>query len=67
MEKLRQIEREHLDYADVILQFIERPRSNEQLVDLIKQVVSYLQYASEELHMYNEYIDTFIRVSKKLP
>jgi uncharacterized protein (UPF0335 family) len=67
MRKLEQLEKDHLEYAEVINDFIAKPRTNGQLVDLIHQLVAYLQYSSQELHEYNEYVDSFIGALSKLP
>ena len=67
MRKLEQLEKEHIEYADVIEEFIARPRANGQLVDLIKQMTNYLRYAGEELHDYNEYVNTFMGLMDRLP
>ena len=67
MAYLQELEKNHADYADVIEELINKPHTNEQLVDLLKQVVIYLRMSSNQLHEYNEYITSFIGVMNKLP
>ena len=67
MRRLEQLEKDHLEYAEVINDFVAEPRTNGQLVDLIYQLVAYLEYSGQELHEYNKYIDSFIGALSKLP
>ena len=67
MKHLEQLEKDHFEYAEVIEQFVAQPRTNGQLVDLIKQAIGYLRYSGEQLHNYNEYIDAFVGFMSKLP
>jgi hypothetical protein len=67
MQKLKEIESDNFEYADIIEELIAVPRSNEQLVSLCESVVRYLRQSGQELHEYNEYVDTFIGVMYKLP
>ena len=65
--KLEQLEKDHLEFAEIINDFIAEPRTNGQLHDLANQIKNYLIYSSKELHEYNEYVDTFVRLMEKLP
>ena len=67
MRKLEKLEKDHLEYAEIISDFIAEPRANGQLVDLIRQLIAYLEYSGQELHEYNEHITSFIGVMNKLP
>ena len=67
MKHLKELEREHKEYAQVITDFLAEPRSNGQLIDLATHMKNYLLYASDELRIYNDYIDKFIGVINKLP
>lgn len=67
MRKLEQLENEHLEFAEVINDFIAEPRTNGQLYDLANQIKNYLIYSSKELHEYNKYVDTFVGLMEKLP
>ena len=67
MQKLKEIEKDNFEYADIIEELVAVPRSNEQLVSLCESVVRYLRQSGQELHEYNEYVDTFIGVMYKLP
>ena len=67
MEYLKQLEKEHFEYAQVIDDFLAKPRTNEQLVDLAKQMKNYLLYSGDQLKNYNEYIETFMGALSKLP
>ena len=67
MRKLEQLEKDHLEFAEIINEFIAEPRTNGQLHDLANQIKNYLIYSSKELHEYNEYVDTFVRPMEKLP
>lgn len=67
MQVLIDIEQNNLEYADIIEELIAVPRSNEQLISLCESVVRYLRQSGQELHEYNEYVNTFIGVMYKLP
>ena len=67
MEYLKHLEEEHFEYAQVIDDFLAKPRTNEQLVDLVKQMKNYLLYSGNKLKNYNEYIETFMGALGKLP
>ena len=67
MAYLQELEKNHTAYAGVIEELIAQPRTNEQLVDLLKQVTMYLRASSNQLHTYNEYITNFMGVMNKLP
>ena len=67
MQKLKEIENDNFEYADIIEELIVVPRSNEQLVSLCESVVRYLRQSGQELHEYNEHVDTFIGAMYKLP
>ena len=67
MAYLQELEKNHANYADVIEELIAEPRTNGQLHDLANQIKNYLIYSSKELHEYNEYVDTFVRLMEKLP
>ena len=67
MAHLTELEKNHLNYADLIEELVEQPRTNEQLVDLVKTVATYLRASGKQLHNYNEHIDHFIGVMSKLP
>jgi len=67
MQKLKEIESDNFEYADIIEELIAMPRSNEQLVSLCESVVRYLRQSGQELHEYNEYVDIFVGVMYKLP
>lgn len=67
MQKLKEIEKGNFEYADIIEELVTVPRSNEQLVSLCESVVRYLRQSGQELHEYNEYVDTFVGVMYKLP
>ena len=67
MQILIDIERNNLEYADIIEELIAAPRSNEQLVSLCESVVRYLRQSGQELHEYNESVDAFIGAMYKLP
>lgn len=67
MQKLKEIENDNFEYADIIEELIAVPRSNEQLVSLCESVIRYLRQSSQELHEYNEYVDAFVGAMYKLP
>lgn len=67
MQKLKEIEHDNLEYADIIEELIAAPRSNEQLVSLCESVVRYLRQSGQELHEYNESVDAFVGAMYKLP
>lgn len=67
MQKLKEIESDNFEYADIIEGLIAVPRSNEQLVSLCESVVRYLRQSGQELHEYNEYVDAFVGAMYKLP
>jgi hypothetical protein len=67
MQKLKEIENDNFEYADIIEELIAVPRSNEQLVSLCESVVRYLRQSGQELHEYNEYVDAFVGAMYKLP
>ena len=67
MVYLQELEKNHTAYADVIEKLIAQSRTNEQLVDLLKQIIIYLRASSNQLHTYNEHITNFIGVMNKLP
>jgi len=67
MKKLERLEKDHYEYANILAQLITQPRTNSQLVDLIKTIIDYLKYSGDELHKYNEYIDAFVGFMSKLP
>lgn len=67
MQKLKEIENDNFEYADIIEELIAVPRSNEQLVSLCESVVRYLRQSGQELHEYNKYVDAFVGIMYKLP
>ena len=67
MQKLKEIENDNFEYADIIEELIAVPRSNEQLVSLCESVVRYLRQSGQELHEYNEYVNVFVGAMYKLP
>lgn len=67
MAYLQELEKNHTTYANVIEELIAQPHTNEQLVDLLKQVTIYLRASSNQLHTYNEYITNFMGVMNRLP
>lgn len=67
MQKLKEIEKDNFEYADIIEELIAVPRSNEQLISLCESVVCYLRQSGQELHEYNEYVDVFVGIMYKLP
>ena len=67
MKYLEELEKEHIDYADKIEKFLDQPQENEQLINLIQQIINYLRYAGEEIHICNQYVNDFIELIMKLP
>ena len=67
MQKLKEIEKDNFEYADIIEELVAVPRSNEQLVSLCESVVRYLRQSGQELHEYNKYVDAFVGAMYKLP
>ena len=67
MRKLKEIEHNNFEYADIIEELVAAPRSNEQLISLCESVVRYLRQSGQELHEYNEKIKIFREVLCKLP
>ena len=67
MQKLKEIENNNFEYADIIEELISVPRTNEQLVSLCESVVRYLRQSGQELALYNETIEDFKGLLYKLP
>ena len=67
MQVLKDMEQNHLEYANIIEELISVPRTNEQLVSLCESVVRYLRQSGQELALYNETIEDFKGLLYKLP
>lgn len=67
MQVLKDMEQNHLEYANIIEELISVPRTNEQLVSLCESVVRYLRQSGQELTLYNETIEDFKGLLYKLP
>jgi len=67
MQKLKEIEKDNFEYADIIEELIAVPRSNEQLVSLCESVVRYLRQSGQELQEYNKVIEDFKGLLYRLP
>ena len=67
MQVLKDMEQNHLEYANIIEELISVSRTNEQLVSLCESVVHYLRQSGQELALYNETIEDFKGLLYKLP
>ena len=67
MQVVKDMEQNHLEYANIIEELISVPRTNEQLVSLCESVVRYLRQSGQELTLYNETIEDFKGLLYKLP
>lgn len=67
IERIKYLANECFDYAIIVEEFLSKPRSNEQLEDLSRQLINYLRYMGQELEAHADYVDYFMGIMLKLP